>query len=250
MLVPLFGEEPVEMGMAGREQELLNTLSSDPDYQRGFAAAFGSDNPVSVRNISLAIAAFERTLNSFDSPYDRYRYGGEPTAISAAAKRGEALFNSERLECFHCHGGINFSDSTRHERSGFTEVAFHNTGLYNLDGNGAYPPNNVGVQEITLNPADMGKFRAPTLRNIQVTAPYMHDGSVATLEEAIAHYGAGGRTLEAGPYAGVGSENPLKSSFIPGFSLSETEEQDLMAFLHSLTDQTFLSNPRLGPPSR
>ncbi|MGD1854579.1 MAG: MbnH family di-heme enzyme [Leptolyngbyaceae cyanobacterium] len=248
MLVPLFGEEPVEMGMAGRENELLQTLKSDPDYQQRFEAVFGGENPVSVRHISLAIAAFERTLNSFASPYDRYRYGGEAAAISDSAKRGEALFNSERLECFHCHSGLNFSDSTRHERSGFTEIAFHNTGLYNLDGNGAYPPNNIGVQEITLSANDMGKFRAPTLRNIALTAPYMHDGSVATLTEAIEHYAAGGRTLEDGPYAGIGRENPLKSSFIQGFSLTETEKQDLLNFLQSLTDENFLSNPRFSSP--
>mgnify|MGYP001795844332 CR=1 FL=1 len=243
LLVPLFGEDPVELGMAGRENELLQTLQDDPDYRQRFETVFGDENSVSIRNISFAIAAFERTLNSFDSPYDRYRYGGDVSVISNAAKRGEALFNSERLECFHCHSGLNFSDSSRHERSGFTEIAFHNTGLYNIDGSGAYPPNNTGVQEITHKATDMGKFRAPTLRNIQMTAPYMHDGSIATLEAAIEHYAAGGRTIEDEPYAGVGSQNPLKSSFIKGFSLTETEKQDLIAFLQSLTDSTFLTTP-------
>ncbi|MEO0541940.1 MAG: di-heme enzyme, partial [Cyanobacteria bacterium P01_A01_bin.105] len=161
---------------------------------------------------------------------------------------GEVLFNSERLECFHCHGGLNFSDSTHHERSGFTEIAFHNTGLYNIDGSGAYPPNNTGVQEITHNASDMGKFKAPTLRNIALTAPYMHDGSIATLSEAIAHYAAGGRTIADGPNAGIGSQNPLKSSFIQGFSLTATEKDDLLAFLQSLTDTTFTTNPRLSSP--
>ncbi|MEO1403876.1 MAG: MbnH family di-heme enzyme [Cyanobacteria bacterium J06635_1] len=249
MLVPMFGEEPVELGMAGRENELLQTLSDDPVYLERFRTAFGGDEPVSVRNVTLAIAAFERTLNSFNSPYDCYRYGGDPSAISASAKRGEALFNSERLECFHCHSGLNFSDSTRHERSGFTEIAFHNTGLYNIDGSGAYPPNNTGVEEITHNASDMGRFRAPTLRNIALTAPYMHDGSVATLEEAIEHYEAGGRTIDQGPYAGVGSQNPFKSSFLKGFSLTATEKQDLTAFLQSLTDETFITNPTLSDPA-
>ncbi|MEM6426784.1 MAG: MbnH family di-heme enzyme [Cyanobacteria bacterium P01_D01_bin.128] len=261
MLVPLFGEEPVELGMAGRENELLAMLRSDPDYSQRFNAVFGAasggmsetvsgqEDSVSVRNLTLAIAAFERTLNSFNSPYDRYRYGGEPDAISDAAKRGEALFTSERLECFHCHGGLNFSDSTRHERSGFVEIAFHNTGLYNTDGQGAYPPNNTGLKEITLNPQDMGKFRAPTLRNIALTVPYMHDGSVATLEAAIDHYAAGGRTVETGPHAGVGHQNPLKSSFIKGFTLTTDEKQDLLAFLNSLTDERFITNPNLASPT-
>lgn len=208
----------------------------------------GAESPVSVRNLTLAIAAFERTLNAFNSPYDRYRYGGESDAISAAAKRGEALFTSERLECFHCHSGLNFSDSTRHERSGFVEIAFHNTGLYNIDGQGAYPPNNTGLQEITLNPQDMGKFRAPTLRNIALTAPYMHDSSVPTLEAVIEHYAADGRTLDLVPSAGIGSQNPLKSSVVKGFTLTTDEKQDLLAFLNSLTDEHFIMNPKLSPP--
>ncbi|EDX85372.1 Di-haem cytochrome c peroxidase family [Synechococcus sp. PCC 7335] len=249
MLIPLFGEDPIELGMAGKELELLSMLREDPEYRAQFKTAFVEADPVSVRNITQAIAAFERTLVSFNSPYDRYRYGGDRTAISDSAKRGEALFTSERMECFHCHGGLNFSDSARHERSGFTEVAFHNTGLYNLDGNGAYPPGNTGVAEVTLDPHDMGRFRAPTLRNIALTAPYMHDGSISSLSEVIDHYAAGGRTISEGPFAGVGSENPLKSSFIKGFSITASEKQDLIAFLESLTDETFVTNPAFADPS-
>ena len=248
LLVPLFGEEPIELGMAGKESELLADLRADASYQSQFDAAFEEEDTVSVRNISLAIAAFERTLVSFNSPYDRYRYGGDRTAISDSAKRGEALFTSERMECFHCHSGLNFSDSARHERSGFTEIAFHNTGLYNLDGKGAYPPNNTGVEEITLKASDMGRFRAPTLRNIALTAPYMHNGSIATLSEVIDHYAAGGRTITEGPYAGVGSQNPLKSSFIRGFEITAGERQDLIAFLESMTDEQFVTNPALSDP--
>jgi cytochrome c peroxidase len=158
------------------------------------------------------------------------------------------LFNSERLECFHCHGGFNFSDSMQHERLAFTEIAFHNTGLYNIDGNGAYPPDNTGIYEITNKPSDMGHFRAPTLRNIALTAPYMHDGSIATLEAAIDHYRVGGRTIREGQYAGVGSENPHKSEFISGFELTESEKQDLLAFLRSLTDEEFTQNPAFQNP--
>jgi len=249
MLVPLFGEEPVELGLAGKEEQMLEMLREDPTYARMFTAAFPDEaEGVTVRNVTRAIAAFERTLLSFNSPYDRYRYGGDSTAISDAAKRGEALFHSERLECFHCHGGLIFSDSIQHERLAFSEIAFHNTGLYNLNAQGDYPPNNTGVYEITHNPQDMGRFKAPTLRNITLTAPYMHDGSVPTLEEAIAHYAAGGRTIETGPYAGVGSTNPLKSTFIQGFALTEQERQDLLAFLHALTDKTFIQNPALSDP--
>ncbi len=249
MLVPLFGEEPVELGMAGKEAQLLALLQEDENYARLFSAAFpDADEAVSIRNLTFAIAAFQRSLVSFNSPYDRYRYGGDSNAISASAKRGEALFHSERLECFHCHGGLIFSDSVQHERLAFAEIAFHNTGLYNLNPEGDYPPNNTGVYEITHDPKDMGRFKAPSLRNIALTAPYMHDGSIQTLDEAIDHYAAGGRTLETGPYAGVGSTNPLKSAFIQGFELTEQERQDLLAFLNALTDESFVQNPAFSDP--
>ncbi|NJL00748.1 MAG: di-heme enzyme [Spirulinaceae cyanobacterium RM2_2_10] len=249
MLTPLFGEEPVELGMAGKEEQILQMLAQDVDYAQRFVAAFPDESqPISIRNLARAIASFERSLVSFSSPYDRYRYEGDRAAISAAARRGEQLFHSERLECFHCHGGLNFSDSTVHERSGFTEIAFHNTGLYNLDGRGAYPPPNTGVEEITHRPEDMGHFKAPTLRNIALTAPYMHDGSVPTLEDAIEHYAAGGRTLSSGPDAGVGRDNPLKSHFIQGFTLTVQEQQDLLAFLNALTDEAFINNSQFSEP--
>lgn len=250
-LVPLFGEHPVELGMAGREQEILKLLQTDDLYKSMFKGAFGADrHAINLNQMMKAIASFERSLVSFNSPYDRYRYQGDAQAISASAKRGEVLFNSERLECFHCHSGINFSDSTVHERLAFPEIAFHNTGLYNIDSRGAYPPNNPGIYEITHQPGDMGRFKTPTLRNIELTAPYMHDGSVPTLAAAIAHYQAGGRTIKSGIHAGIGSANPLKSNFIAGFKLSKSEQQDLLAFLHSLTDLNFTHNPNFSDPFR
>lgn len=248
VLVPLFGEHPVEMGMVGREDLLLNELRDDPQYPQMFAAAFDEEDPISIRNLAKALASFERTLISFQSPYDRYRYGGDSNAIAQAAKRGERLFHSERLECFHCHGGINFTDSIQHERLAFTEFAFHNTGLYNIDGKGAYPPLNTGVYEISHEPKDMGRFKAPSLRNIALTAPYMNDGSIATLDEVIEHYKAGGRTIHTGKWAGVGHKNPYKSGFVKGFKLTDSEKSDLLAFLHSLTDADFVSNPSLSNP--
>jgi cytochrome c peroxidase len=247
-LIPLFGEHPVEMGMAGREDEVLALLKTDQVYQRLLPQAFANDSDPTLVHLTQALAAFQRTLISFNSPYDRYRFGGEPGAISASARRGEQLFNSEKLECFHCHGGINFSDSLQHERLRFTEIAFHNTGLYNLDDEGSYPFPNTGIHEVTGNPADMGRFKAPTLRNIALTAPYMHDGSIATLEEVVAHYASGGRTIHTGPLAGVGSQNPRKSQFVVGFEITAQEQADLLEFLHSLTDLTFVTNPALSNP--
>ena len=94
----------------------------------------------------------------------------------------------------------------------------------------------------------MGRFKAPSLRNIALTAPYMHDGSIATLAEVIEHYEAGGRTIADGPYKGVGANNPHKSEFVKGFRLTDEERADLVAFLESLTDQAFISDPRFRNP--
>ncbi|MEA5620514.1 di-heme enzyme [Cronbergia sp. UHCC 0137] len=249
-LVPIFGEHPVEMGMVGREKQILAMLRDDAKYRQMFTDAFKNDkSPINLSNLTKALAAFERTLISVNSPYDKYRFGGDANAISPAAKRGEKLFNSEDLECFHCHGGINFTDSVMHEKLAFQEIAFHNTGLYNIDGKGSYPADNTGVYEITSKPTDMGRFKAPTLRNVALTSPYMHDGSIATLEEVIDHYQVGGRTIDEGEFAGIGSTNPFKSEFIGGFKLSESEKQDLLEFLRSLTDEEFIKNPAFSNPN-
>lgn len=249
-LVPLFGEHPVEMGMAGKEQLLFDRLKGDPQYQRLFKRAFpdeakqGAAYLYSLSTLTKAIASFQRSLLSFDSPYDRYKYGGNGKAISEAAKRGEALFFGEKLECYHCHGGFNFNDNVQHSRLPHAEFGFHNTGLYNKDGKGAYPTGHEGIAEFTGDAADMGKFRTPTLRNIALTAPYMHDGSIATLKEVLQkHYAKAGLATASGK-----GSNPLRSELIAGFEISEDETQDVLAFLHSLTDSTFITNPKLSDP--
>lgn len=249
MLLPLFGETPPEMGMSGRERELFERLRAEPLYQQKFKAAFPDDaEPFTLLRLTQAIASFERSLVSANSAYDRYVYADDDSAISASAKRGEALFFSETTECFHCHGGFNFTDSSSHTGTAFTEKPFHNTGLYNLGGTGAYPADNTGLHELTHRPEDMGRFRAPSLRNIDLTAPYMHDGSIATLEEVVEHYAAGGRTISSGPNAGVGAKNPFKSGFVKGFKLSDSEKADLVAFLKSLTDEAFTRDPAFSDP--
>jgi cytochrome c peroxidase len=125
---------------------------------------------------------------------------------------------------------------------------FFNTGLYNIDGAGAYPAPNTGLKAISGVASDMGKFKVPTLRNIEVTFPYMHDGTVATLSDVIDHYAAGGRTISGGANAGVGSANPYKSALVGGFTITGGEKSDLIAFLRSLTDSTFLTDPRFSNP--
>src|SRR5262245_30084447 len=246
-LVPMYGEQPIELGL-DRSDGWLDALSRDATYQRLFSAAFPDQpKPVTRDNLVLAIATFERTIVSARSPYDRYHLHRDDSAISDAAKRGEILFHSRPLSCFTCHGGIHFSGSMG---SGTRQrpIELHNTGLYNLTGQFSYPEGNRGLYDLTHDAADVGKFKAPSLRNIAVTAPYMHDGSVATLEEAIEHYAAGGRTIASGPLQGVGHDNPNKSSAINGFMLTKEQRADLIAFLQSLTDEPLLNDPRFSNP--
>ena len=246
-LVPMFGENPVELGTL--ETALIARLRDDPMYPELFHEAFpGEADPVSIASVVRAIASFERTMLSVDSLYDRYTYRGDDDAMSPAALRGLDLFFSERLECFHCHGGFNFSDGVTHTGTVVEEIGFHNTGLYNIDGRGGYPAPNRGLYEQTEIQGDMGRFRAPTLRNITVTAPYMHDGSIATLDEVLDHYAAAGRTIETGPNAGVGSDSPLRNVFIHGFELTDQERADMHALFEALRDDTFLTDPRFASP--
>lgn len=249
--VPLFGEAPVELGLAGKEDVLKMRLSEDSRYQRMFREAFSEDlDPISIGNVVKAIAAFVRTLIDGESPADRYRLGLDDNAISESAKRGFDLFFTEKFDCFHCHSGFNFTDSVMTADSEFIELTFHNNHLYNIDGDGGYPPGNRGVFEITNRPDDMGFFKTPTLRNLAFTAPYMHDGSIATLEEVIDHYAHGGRKITSGPYAGDGSKTPtnLRSPFIRGFDPSRREKEDIINFLLSLSDDQFLQDPRFADP--
>jgi len=249
-LIPMFGENPVELGLAGQEAALFARLRAEPRYRALFAAAYpGAPELFTVSHIVKALGAFQRTLISGRSPYDRYQQG-DSSALSASAKRGEEIFFSEQAECFHCHGGFNFTGTVNYVGKGFVEIEFHNTGLYNIDGQGAYPAPNTGIAEVTTDPLDMGKFKAPSLRNIAVTAPYMHDGSVATLEDVIEHYNAGGRTITSGPYQGVGADSPFKSEFLKPMGLTAQQKRDLIAFLQSLTDSTFLRDPRFSNPWR
>lgn len=246
-LVPMFGESPVELGLAGREEEMLARLRAEPVYQDLFPAAFSESDPFTVSNVAKAIASFQRTLLSGASAYDRF-VNGDPNAISESAKRGADLFFGEEAECFHCHGGFTFSSSVDHAGNVFDQASFQNNGLYNIDGRGAYPPMNTGLEEFTDEDDDMGAFKPPTLRNIAVTAPYMHDGSVATLEEVLQNYARGGRLVEEGPFVGDGADNPHKSLFVNGFTTTPERLADLQAFLESLTDEAFLVDPRFSDP--
>ncbi len=248
-LGPMFGEDPVELGLTGMEDELLRRLSEDPQYPLMFEEAFPDDSdPINLGNITKALATFQRSLISSNSPVDRF-FAGDDDAITEQELTGLTIFFGERAECFHCHGGFNFSDSTAHEGQAFDQTAFHNNGLYNVGGTGAYPERNNGVFEVSQVEADRGRFKAPTLRNIAVTAPYMHDGSLATLEDVLDHYERGGTLTEDGPNAGDGALHPNKSQFVNGIDDFTAEDRAaLLAFLNALTDEEFLTNPAHSDP--
>lgn len=230
-LKPLFGHEPVEMMSGVMSEIVLDRLNGDASYRRMFAAAFPETGGIiDFRSIRLAIAAFERTLISAGSPYDAW-LADPGSALSPAAARGLALFVSPGFSCADCH-----------TPPFFTDMAFHNTGLFNLDGDGGLPLGNQGLVAHSGDPADMGRFRTPSLRNVAVTAPYMHDGTVATLEAVIEHYAAGGRAAQ------VGARSPLAAPQIAGFPISDAEKADLIAFLEALTDESFLSDPSIRSP--
>lgn len=208
-------KNPVEMDMT--LAKVAARLAEDADIVTDFEQAYG-DGP-SETTITAAIASFVRSLVSADSPYDHFLAGDE-AALSPAAARGEVIFNGEQGECFHCHSGYNL-----------TSNAFKN--------NGTLPDDpDEGRREVTLKDSDFGKFKVPTLRNVAVTAPYMHDGSLATLSEVIEAYAQGGRG------------HPKTDPTIHPLDLTEEDKADLLAFLEALTDEAFLSNPHFADPER
>jgi cytochrome c peroxidase len=164
--VPVLGEHPVEMGMKGREADIAARLGRDACYVQTFRAAFPEvQGAIDMTTIAKALAAFERTMIAFDTPFDRYRRG-RMDAITPAAQRGVDLFYGAAT-CSSCHGGLNFTDD-----------GFH--ALIAASGNSDH-----GLGEVTGVASDDYKFRTPDLRNVALTQPYMHDGEARTLTDAI-----------------------------------------------------------------
>jgi cytochrome c peroxidase len=249
LLVPLLGDEPVELGFGGNEDVLLARLHGEPLYQDLFAEAFpGEADPITVDNLAKAIASFQRILISGRSPFDRFVFQGDEDALSPGAKRGMQVFFSDVFACDTCHGGLNFASSLTIDGFPNDPAPFENNGQYNVGGTGDYPEPNTGLFASTGNPDDMGRMKPPTLRNVELTAPYMHDGSVATLEEVLDNYARGGRLIESGPLAGDGADNPFKNELVAGFPISDQARSDMVEFLKSLTDREFVNDPRLSDP--
>jgi cytochrome c peroxidase len=199
---------PNEMALSVKDAAAA--LAGVGNYDSLAQAAYGT--PLNAYAVGRALAAFQRTLVSTGSPYDDY-LNGDITALSAAALRGKNLFFSESLACASCHSGFLFTDQ-----------GYHNIGLYEVYAD-------EGRARFTLDSADLGKFKTPSLRNVAITGPYMHDGSIATLEAALAHFNQGGK----------GHVN--QSAAIKPLQMNSRELSDLCAFLESLTDKDLLSPP-------
>jgi len=208
-IVPIIN--PLEMDMT--MTELVARLQTDPTYPEQFRAAYGdAPNPDLV---TRALAAFVRTLVSGNSRYDRFNRG-DRSALTPQEQKGMEMFFNEKADCFHCHVGFNLTNN-----------GFANNGIFPT-----YPDS--GRARVTENPRDRGRFKVPTLRNVALTAPYMHNGGIATLEEVVERYNRGG-------------VHPSADAQIHPLNLTAEEIAAIVAFLGALTDEEFIHNPAHRP---
>ncbi|HEY6987920.1 MAG TPA: cytochrome c peroxidase [Bryobacteraceae bacterium] len=214
---------PVEMGQSQGHDVWVKKLGADPAYKAAFQKAFGP-GPATIGKVTKALAAFERTVISGNSPFDRYEFGGDKKALSAAAIRGLAIFRDpQKGNCATCH-------TIDAKYALFSDGKFHNIGV-GVNGEGELT--DLGRYSETKVESDKGAFKTPILRNVAETAPYMHDGSLKTLKSVVDFY------------AGGGNSNPYLDKEIKEIKLTGRERADLVEFLKSLTGEM---PPALGPP--
>ena len=210
---PIFSVEEMRFSIAG----FLDRIENDAEYKNMFMEAYG--RAPDAFGISRAIASFERTLISGNSRFDQYEYQGESDVFSDAEKRGRDLFFSDQTKCSTCH-----------YPPLFTNYEFENVGLYQNYADS-------GRARISHLSGDNGKFKVPTLRNIELTAPYMHNGSLQSLEAVVDHFNSGG----------VAHANQSES--VVPLQLTEQQKADLVAFLKTLTDITFITEQDISDPN-
>lgn len=192
----------------------IRRIAANPVYAKAFQQLYQAA-PDAI-NIADAVASFEETLESSETPFDRYM-SGDTNAISESAKRGRELFLGDKAKCFDCHFGPDF-----------TGDEFRNIGLYN-----GKEDHDAGRFNVTRDSADLGKFKVPGLRNIGVTGPYMHDGRFKTLDAVINYYN--------NPSAFVNNPKNIDPLLMAPLNLSKEEKEDLKNFLLSLTDKRFIN---------
>ena len=226
-LLPI--QDPLEMNET--LDNVVAKLSASKMYRDQFMRAFGSED-ITSEKMALAMEQFMLSIVSHDSRYDRY-LAGEVT-LSPSEERGRVLFETEYnpffpdqsgADCAHCHGGINF-ENDQYMNNGLDEDADF------VD---------LGREMVTQDPADRAKFKVPSLRNIAVSPPYMHDGRFKTLEEVINHYNAGIKESST-------ADPTVLNTKDTGLFLTDQDKEDLIAFLQTLTDDIFLQNPAYHSP--
>jgi len=213
---------PIEMNQ--KHDVCVTKLQADPAYAAGFAKVFGP-GPITIKRVQMAVASFERTVLSGNSPFDRYQFAGDKSALSPAAMRGLEIFQDKNKgNCATCH-------TIEQKYALFFDGKFHNIGV-GVDAEGELT--DLGRYEQTKVDSDKGAFKTPTLRNVARSAPYMHDGSLKTLRAVVDYY------------AGGGNSNPWLDKDMKSLNLSGQERDDLVAFLESLTGEP---PKEAGPPS-
>lgn len=205
VLAPFGNESEMDFNL----REAVELLNREPAYPELARRAYG--DTLTPLILARALATYQRSLISAGSRYDAWAMG-DTLALSKAARRGANLFFSDRTQCASCHSGFLFTDQQ-----------YHNVGLYLVY-------EDEGRGRLTMKPGDMGKMKTPSLRNVAITPPYMHDGSVATLYEAVSHFNRGG------------TDHPNKDERVRSLGLSEEEVLDLCAFLETLTDTVYTSD--------
>lgn len=252
---------PVEGGLPSH-QPMLEVVRNDPSYVDAFREVFGVEpDQITIDHIAKAIASFERTIVAGDSPFDRWHFGGDEDAVSDAAKRGFTVFTGQG-RCVSCH-------QIEQDQALFTDNRFHNIGVgfKNIQGReeeiaqkfiqakaeGADVDKTVlsdpdaselGRFAVTENINQIAAFKTPTLRNIDLTAPYMHDGSQKTLEDMVNFYNNGGRVHADDPVS------PFLSGGIRPLNLTDQQKADLVAFLKTLTSPTIAAQASAAQPAQ
>jgi len=241
---------PVEMALENHEP-ILEIVRSDPDYVKAFEVVFGkSGNAITMKEVTQAIAAFERTQVTGSSPFDRWYFGGDEKALNASQQRGFDVFVNQG-RCVSCH-------VVEQTQALFTDNRFHNIGVGINDIQDQVPAlaqeflkadatasevdvevltdkrtSELGRFAITRGLDDLGAIKTPTLRNVALTAPYMHDGSLETLRDVVVHYNNGGVTEEGDPV------NDFLSGGIRPLDLDDEQIDDLVAFMDALTSPEY-----------
>ena len=232
--IPLFGNHPVEMGNDSSNVESLNFIFNDARYipllkKKGITQ-------INWATVKKLIATYVRTFKFQKAKYDWVEKG--KASFTSDELAGKKLFFSDKLNCRKCHSGNDFDEPE------FTRMnRYQNIGLYSIGKDSLYANDDNGLYNESMDRDDIGKFKIPSLRNIMLTAPYFHDGSASDINAVINSYAKGGREISDGPFKGDGRLHPSKNQFVEGFKISPKETRQLISFLKTLTDTSYLKNP-------